>query len=235
MRYGLMFAAVALIAVSALYASGATQAATPSVAVQGQSLQILLNNAREFKTIDATTISGLSYPVSIICPGNLDPSGISYGFTGISFTVPYTGSLPACPDATASGMRGWVVTQEQVIRSYANPASPTFVMTATLGFTGQVYLSNKSYYGTMLIKMLATGPLKNTPFTPGTTCLLTPNDLGCSAQSFTGTWEVIQPQGGGELRGIQGGGPIAWDGANAPVYSGTMALRYDTFLPMSGR
>jgi hypothetical protein len=229
-RYGLLFAAIALIAVSALYASGSTQAASPSVAVQGQTLQLFQNGSKTFTTIDANTVDGTSYPVSIICAGNVDVPA-TYGGAA-PFTVPAIACLS--PTATDSGMRGWVVTQEHVVRSYANAANPTFVMTATLGFTGQVYLNNKSYYGTMLLKMSATGQLNNTPTITGTTCLLSPNDQGCTAKNFTGTWEVVPSQGGGELRAVQGGGPIGWAGfPNAPVYSGTMSLAYDSFLPLS--
>jgi len=239
-RYGLLFAVVALVALSVFYANGSLQAASSStpVAVAGQTLQIFQSSTKDFTTVDANTVSGISYPVSIICPGNMDISSLNFGLSALTITVPYTSSLPVCtsPITTTNGMYGWVVTKEQVVRSYADAANPTFIMTASLGFSGQVYLSGKSYYGTMLMTMKATGPLNNTPSNSGVTCKTLPTDPGCGSKSFSGTWEIISPQGGGELRAVQGSGPISWGGLGTPiVYSGTMSLRYDTFLPFSAK
>lgn len=228
-RHGLLVFAVALLGFWAVSGNGVVlRAAGEEAAVQGQLMQLYNNGSRTFTTVDANRISGLSYPVSLICPGTLD---LLSTFSG----------QPACTEPSGNGMRGWVVTREQVVRDYSDAANPIFTMDALLGFSGSVFINGQEYFGTLQMKLTASGPL-NQP--AGVDCQATPDNLFCGAASFTGTWEILADEGTGELEPVRGSGNAAWTGCTdpdnfatcaVPTYDGTLYLAYDVYLPLTAR
>ncbi len=229
-RYALMVAVAVLLGLWLLApTSGSLLAQTRNVSIQGQTLQLFNNQPRVFQPYNSTTktLAGLSYPVTLICPGTVDLAGLATNQPGCS-------ENPAAP--TVSGLRGWIVTEERVVRNYTNPVSPTFDFEAVLAFSGSAFLDGDQFFGTTLISMTVTGAL-NTP--AGVDCTATPDNALCGAKNFTGTYEVIPNSGRGQLSGLSGGGAIAWigclDPANPntcafPTYTGTLSLN-SSLLP----
>ena len=233
-RHGLLFAVVALIAVAALHSSAALNAAPTKYPIKGISLSMYLNAPPTFDPYNSTdkTVTGTAYPVILLCPAATDVVTDVYtrAMNPLSHAAP-------CETSTGDGFRGWLVTKETAVRNYTNPISPTMVATATLAFSGQVDLNGKTYFGSLMITQVVSGPL----YTPvGIDSTADPgysnppvDYVGCGAKGFSGRWEIVPGQGSGDLRAVVGNGTVTWDGLGSfPVQLGNLWLQYDTFLPL---
>jgi hypothetical protein len=227
---------VATLLLQAPTAQAAAGASTPQVArpvtienatdissaipISGTSVQMLQMETQVFSRTSSTTVKGDSYPAFIICPGFPE------------FTAPGSFTAVKCGPNVGNGFRGWVESQERVIRDYSNPVTPTFTFSATQVFVGNVWLEGKSYFGSLTQFMELTGNL-STP--PGVDCLNEPENPNCGAVSFQGTWTIVPSEGSGELEHLLGSGTLAWGGIASglpPFYTGELYFENLSYLPV---
>ena len=183
-----------------------------SFPITGVAMQMTQLDGRYFEHA-GSDIKGLSYPITILCPGGL----------GL-----FAGSV-TCTDSPNDGLQGVIVAIENVVRhDVGTRRTPWFEMQGQQMFSGWVARNGTRYYGTLTLFMEFTGNL-NEP--PGIDCFNQPENLACGAADFTGTWKVLAGQGTGSLTSVQGSGTIAWRGCtvpgdystcSVPVFSGTL-------------
>jgi len=209
MRLTAALVAVLPVAAAALAQEQPTPEAFP---ITGVAMQMTQLDGRYFEHA-GSDIKGLSYPITILCPGGL--AVVAGGMT--------------CTDSPNDGLQGVVVAIENVVRhDVGTRRSPWFEMQGRQMFSGWVARSGVRYYGTLTLFMEFTGNL-NDP--PGIDCYTEPQSLACGAADFTGTWKVLAGEGTGSLTSVQGNGTIAWRGCSVPgdystctlpVFSGTL-------------
>ena len=177
----------------------------PSAAVQsgafpisGVAWQMTQLNGRTFDYVGGD-IKGLSFPVTMLCPGEL---AVVAG--GVS-----------CAESPNDGLQGVVVVIENVVRHDVGLArrTPWFEMEGQQMFSGWLSRSGVRYYGTLTMSMQFTGKLSEPA---GVDCFAEPQNLGCGAAEFSGTWKVLPGQGSGSLSSLTGSGTIAWRGCSVP-------------------
>ncbi len=209
MRLMAVLTSVLSVAAAALAQDQPAQGSFPIVGVAMQMTQL---DGRYFEH-DGNDIKGLSYPITILCPGGLGM---------------FAGSV-TCVDSPNDGLQGVIVAIENVVRhDVGTRRAPWFEMQGQQMFSGWVARGGTRYYGTLTLFMEFTGNLSQPP---GIDCFEQPANLACGAADFSGTWKVLGGEGTGDLRSVQGSGTIAWRGCavpgdystcTVPAFSGTL-------------
>ncbi len=186
--------AVVLVAAAALAQEQPTGDSFP---ITGVAMQMTQLDGRYFEHAGGD-IKGLSYPITILCPGGLGM---------------FAGSV-TCAESPNDGLQGVIVAIENVVRhDVGTRRAPWFEMQGKQMFSGWVARSGTRYFGTLTLFMEFTGNL-NEP--AGVDCFDQPENLACGAADFKGTWKVLDGQGTGSLASVQGSGTIAWGGCAVP-------------------
>lgn len=189
---------LALAALCVGSARGDDESVAGRIEIGGEALQMMQLDGRFFERI-GTDIKGLSFPVTLICPSDIDLS---------------TGAA-ACAEPAGNGFQGLIVALENVVRrNVGDPDKPhTFMMHGKQMFTGFVAAGGKRYFGTFTLYMELTGRLRAPE---GVDCWNEPENLACGAARFTGIWKILGGQGTGALAAMTGNGEIRWAGCTDP-------------------
>ena len=206
LTHGWLFAAL----LGAVSCGGESTEVTGSVS--GTSFGPLLALGTPVFEKTADTVRGHSNPAFVICNGPVD----------VDIALLQQGKLAAngCGNSSDNGFRGTIVTDERVVRRPKDDP-PTFTFEAEQAFSGLIVLNGQSYFGSVIQRMVLSGQL-NSP--PGVDCFETPENPGCGAKNYTGTWEIIGGQTATRLLLLTGSGTTSWDGVTLPLYAGDLQL-----------